>query len=96
MSIRGFNTTCQRQDTFMNETIRETVNDTLRKRICLVGAIAGNEEVMNAAKLFNVPVTTSETGIEFIEDNSWMTFFILTEFEGRIYDNIYKSKTKHK
>lgn len=85
-----------RQDTFMNETIRETVNDTLLKRICLVGRVSENEDLLNAAKLFNVPVVTSETGKEFIEDSSWMTFFVMSEFEGPIFDNIYKSKSKHK
>lgn len=80
----------------MNETIRETGNETLQKRICLVGSVAENPEVSNAAQLFNVPLLTSETGKEFIGDSSWMTFFVLSEFEGPVFEEIYKSKTKHK
>lgn len=80
----------------MNETIREKVKETLRQRICLVGSVIENENVQNAAKVFNVPVVTSETGKEFISDSSWMTFFVISDFEGPIYEEIYKSKTKHK
>jgi protein ECT2 len=41
-----------------------------------------------------VPIVTSETGSELIDDHSWTTFFILNDFEGPLYEAIYK--TKHK
>lgn len=80
----------------MNETIRDTVNDNMRKRICLIGPLTENKDLLNSAKLFNVPVIHSETGKEFLDDSSWMTFFILSDFHGPVFESIYKSRTKHK
>jgi protein ECT2 len=64
------------------------------KRICLVGELAYDERLLEAAKKFNVPVLSSATGLEFSTDNKWTTFFILKEFEGEIYEKL--AKTKHK
>lgn len=64
------------------------------KRICLVGTVVDDQITLAAAKSLNVPVVTSETGSEFIEDNTWTTYFILNEFEGPLYEAIYKSKHK--
>lgn len=75
----------------------ERLSCTLR-RICLVGDAASNRDVLDAAKLFNVDVVTSETGIEFCQGDQegWLTWFCLSEFEGAIFDNIHKSGVKHK
>lgn len=82
------------QDTLTNETVIE--NDGKSKRICLVGGVAEDQDVLNTARLFNVPVLTSETGSELLDDDSWTTYFILSEFEGPVFDDINKAKTKHK
>lgn len=84
------------QDLFNNETINEKVKNQNKKRICLVGAVAEQQDAIEAAKKFNVPVLTSATGEEFIQDDDWNTYFILSEFEGPIFDKISKAEVKHK
>lgn len=66
----------------------------ISKRICLVGTVVDDKVTLAAAQAFNVPVITSETGSEFIEDESWITYFILNDFEGPLYEAI--SKMQHK
>lgn len=78
-----------------NETIAND-KQTSRQRICIVGEVAENQELVVAARTFNVPVMTSETGAEFLDDDTWTTYFILAEFEGSIFDGISKAKVKHK
>lgn len=63
-----------------------------RARICLVGAVAQDKATLTAAQSFKVPIVTSETGAEFLSDTSYVTYFILNDFEGPIYDTIYRSK----
>lgn len=63
-------------------------------RICLIGTVVDDVQTLNAAKAFKVPVITSETGTEILEDESWITYFILNDFEGPMYEAIYKSKHK--
>lgn len=88
-------TVIENHDLFSNETI--TNEKTLsRKRICLVGAVAEDQEIIDTAKTFDVPLVTSNTGVEFIDDDTWTTYFILPEFEGPEFDKIYRSKVKHK
>lgn len=85
----------EHHDQFNNETITNDKH-TSRQRICLVGEVAEDQEVTVAARTFNVPVMASETGAEFIEDDTWTTYFVLAEFEGTIFDGISKAKVKHK
>ncbi|XP_076289622.1 protein ECT2-like isoform X2 [Lasioglossum baleicum] len=62
-----------------------------KKRICLIGA-AGDDPVLGAAaQQFSVPVLTSETGLEYVEDTTYCTYFILKEFEGLEYDALHKT-----
>ncbi|KZC06654.1 Protein ECT2, partial [Dufourea novaeangliae] len=62
-----------------------------KKRICLIGA-AGNDPALGAtAQQFSVPVLKSETGLEYIEDTTYCTYFILKQFEGPEYDVLHKS-----
>ncbi|XP_073843940.1 epithelial cell transforming 2 pebble isoform X2 [Musca autumnalis] len=61
-------------------------------RICLVGDVIQNDAAVEAAHTFGVPVITSETGLELINDYDWRTYFILNEFEGPVYEAIHKSK----
>uniref|UniRef100_A0A1B0B5F2 Uncharacterized protein n=1 Tax=Glossina palpalis gambiensis TaxID=67801 RepID=A0A1B0B5F2_9MUSC len=61
-------------------------------RICLVGEVAEDESCCEAARTFGVPVVTSETGLELINDYAWRTHFILKDFETTLYSAIHKSK----
>lgn len=65
------------------------------QRICLVGIVVDNQESLKYAQSFNVPVITSETGGEFISDDSWSTYFVLNSFEGPIFEAIHKTKHKY-
>lgn len=85
-----------RNEQDVEETMMERIHSNLRKRICLVGPVAENQESVEAANVFNVPVLKSETGKEFISDETWTTYFIISCFEGRIFDEIYKAEIKHK
>jgi hypothetical protein len=89
------NKTMNRNEHDIEETMMEKAS-TQRKRICLVGSVRECEQAVEAAKVFNVPVITSENGREFIADDTWMTYFILDCFEGPIFDGIYKAEVKHK
>ncbi|XP_070509513.1 protein ECT2 [Chironomus tepperi] len=64
------------------------------KRICLVGSLVSDENIKKVAESFNVPVISSETGVEYLTDKEVVTYFILEDFEGPIFETI--SKTKHK
>ncbi|XP_058457901.1 protein ECT2 isoform X4 [Malaya genurostris] len=61
-------------------------------RICLVGSVAQDKPTLVAAQSFQVPIVTSETGAELLTDTNYITYFILNQFEGPVYDNIYRSK----
>lgn len=63
-------------------------------RICLVGDVGQDEPTIEAAKTFDVPIVTSETGSELVEDATWITYFVLRDFEGPVFDAI--RKTNHK
>ena len=76
-------------------TLASTVDAVVHnRRICLVGSVIEDEATILAAQQLNLPIVTSATGSEYIADDSWITFFILREFEGPIYDAIYRSKHK--
>lgn len=76
------------------EVIPASIKITMQ-RICLVGIVVDNQESLESAQSFNVPVITSETGSEFISDENWSTYFILHSFEGPIFEAIYKTKHKY-
>lgn len=63
-----------------------------KQRICLVGTVADDENVKIAAESFNIPVVTSETGIEYIKDTDIITYFILNEFSGENFNAIRESE----
>ncbi|KAJ8680542.1 hypothetical protein QAD02_016329 [Eretmocerus hayati] len=63
-----------------------------KKRICLVGAASRDPALGTAAQQFSVPVLKSETGVEYVEDTSYCTYFILKKFEGFEYDFLVKSR----
>lgn len=64
------------------------------ERICLVGSLINDEKILTAANSFNVPVITSETGIEFIKETQWTTYYVMREFDGEHFNVI--RKTKHR
>lgn len=70
-------------------TNTETVAD---KRICLIGSLATDEQILMAAHSFNVPVITSETGLEFVNDTKWTTYYVMRDFDGENFNVISKSK----
>lgn len=43
------------------------------------------------AQTFGVPVVTSETGAEILSDRKWVTYFIINNFSGPIFEAIHKS-----
>ncbi|XP_053956531.1 protein ECT2 isoform X1 [Anastrepha ludens] len=61
-------------------------------RICLVGDVVNDAETVEAARCFNVPVITSENGLDVLNDSEWRTYFVLKDFEGPIFDAIHKNK----
>lgn len=61
-------------------------------RICLVGDVVNDAETVEAARCFNVPVITSENGLDMLNDCEWRTFFVLKDFEDPIYDAIHRNK----
>lgn len=63
-------------------------------RICLVGDAVNDAATVAAAHSFGVPVITSETGLEIINDYDWRTYFIVRDFESSLYEAIHKSKQR--
>ncbi|CAL7948622.1 unnamed protein product [Xylocopa violacea] len=62
-----------------------------KRRICLVG-VAGDDPALGAAaQQFSVPVLKSETGLEYVADTTYCTYFILQQFEGPEYDALHKT-----
>ncbi|XP_043258171.1 protein ECT2-like isoform X2 [Colletes latitarsis] len=62
-----------------------------KKRICLIGETCDDAALGVAAQQFCVPVLKSETGLEYIEDTTYCTYFVLKQFEGPEYDDLHKS-----
>ncbi|XP_012150547.1 epithelial cell transforming 2 pebble isoform X3 [Megachile rotundata] len=74
------------------EAVRnESVIIPRKKRICLIGAAGDDPALGAAAQQFNVPVLKSKTGLEYVEDTAYCTYFILKSFEGPEYDALHKS-----
>ncbi|XP_050073881.1 protein ECT2 [Anopheles maculipalpis] len=64
-------------------------------RICLVGPAAQDAATLAAAQSLKLPTVTSDTGAEYIgDDDSISTVFVLNDFEGPVYDAIYKAKQR--
>lgn len=63
-------------------------------RVCLVGSVAADTEAYQAAQTLDLPLVISETGSEYVNDDSFVTYFVLPDFDGPIYEELYKSKHK--
>ncbi|XP_042873803.1 protein ECT2-like isoform X6 [Penaeus japonicus] len=59
-------------------------------RICLVGCLVNDPVSLEAAKKFNVPVVTSETGEEYASDVNYCTYFIVADFESKEFEELHK------
>lgn len=62
------------------------------KRICIVGSLINDNSVCAAAQSFGVSIVTSDTGFEYAADTNCSTIFIIDNFDGEIFDTLYKSK----
>ncbi|XP_047485177.1 protein ECT2-like isoform X4 [Penaeus chinensis] len=79
---------CGRGDlTSVSQTDAESYAD---PRICLVGCLADDPVALEAAKKFNVPVVTSETGEEYASDVNYCTHFVVTDFESKEFEELHK------
>ncbi|XP_050094713.1 protein ECT2 isoform X2 [Anopheles aquasalis] len=72
-------------------------------RICLVGPVAQDAASVAAAQALNLPFVTSETGAEYLEPDDddggasgdgFNTVFVVNDFEGPIYDAIFRAKKR--
>lgn len=80
----------------MGESTSESANAGPSIRICLVGEVVDDPETLTAAKHFKVPILTSETGSEYaLEKDTWITYFILKDFEGPMFEALSKSPNKY-
>ncbi|KAF5277685.1 hypothetical protein FQR65_LT03665 [Abscondita terminalis] len=70
----------------------ETVQLPLDKRICLVGSLITDALTCNAAQTFGLPIITSQNGLEYIEDRSCKTIYVLNTFNDENYNTLYKYK----
>jgi len=57
-----------------------------KKRICLVAAACDDPVINAAAQQFSVSVLKSDTGLEYVDDTTYDTYFVVKEFEGLEYD----------
>lgn len=73
-------------------TTDATVATVQDERICLIGSVIDDEKIVAAAHSFNVPVLTSDTGLEYVKETQWTTYFVMQEFEGEHFNVIRKSK----
>lgn len=64
----------------------------LDKRICIVGSLVADSTTCSAAQAFGVSIVTSKTGEEYARDHSCSTIFVIDNFNGDIYENLYKSR----
>lgn len=69
-----------------------TLAEVENRRICLVGTVLDDEGTVKAAQNFGIPVITSETGSEYILDDDWVTYFVVNQFDGPMFEAIHKSK----
>lgn len=61
-------------------------------RVCLVGAVAHDKATLAAVHSLKLPLILSETGAEYLTDTSMVTYFVLNQFDGPVYEAIYRSK----
>ncbi|XP_018579820.1 protein ECT2 isoform X3 [Anoplophora glabripennis] len=60
-------------------------------RLCLVGNLTNDLKLRSVAETFGVPIVNSENGQEYAQDDN-ITIFVLENFEGDVYNSLYKSR----
>lgn len=63
-------------------------------QICLVGKLGQDPDLIKIAQGFHIPVCFSETGEEFLSDKLCITYFIVDEFDGLIFDHLWKMECR--
>lgn len=56
-----------------------------------MGSAAENPAVCRAAQSFGIPILTSETGLEYVNDSTCTTYFVLDSFDTPVFKKIPKS-----
>ncbi|KAF5305669.1 hypothetical protein FQA39_LY09158 [Lamprigera yunnana] len=64
----------------------------LDKRICLLGSLVTDSSICSAAHTFGVPVVTSQNGLDYINDHSCKTIYVLDTFDDDRYNALYKHR----
>lgn len=62
------------------------------RRVCLLGNVAKDSKIVQAAESFDLPVVQSDNVHEYLNDTNCTTIFVLESFEGDVYNTLYKSK----
>lgn len=57
-----------------------------------MGSLAKDTSFKAVAEKFDVPVVISKDGQEFAHDQNCTTIFVLDNFEGDVYNKLYKTK----
>lgn len=61
-------------------------------RLCLVGTLAKDPNLRAVAEKFDVPIISSKDGQDFAHDIGCTTIFVVDNFEGDVYNKLYKTK----
>ncbi|XP_046392946.1 protein ECT2 isoform X3 [Ischnura elegans] len=80
--------------TGLSESFAPSTGCSRDRRICIVGKLGNSSDLIEAAKSFGVPVVFSETGLEYLKDDAFETFYILEEFNGPVYEKIHRGTQK--
>lgn len=64
-------------------------------RICLIKETVDCAQTLEAAKGLSVPILISNTGLEYMNDPEWKTFYVMKEFQGEIFDTLTKNKERY-
>lgn len=73
-------------------TKTETVLLPLDTRLCLVGPLAVDPDICSCAQTFGVPVISSDDGLQYLEDRSCKTIYVLNTFDDDLYNTLYKQR----
>uniref|UniRef100_A0A6A7G201 Protein ECT2-like n=3 Tax=Hirondellea gigas TaxID=1518452 RepID=A0A6A7G201_9CRUS len=63
-------------------------------RLCLVGALATDDEALGAAQKFKLSVVTSVDGLDYVYDATYWTYFVLADFDSAEYEELHKHTSR--
>ncbi|CAG9830214.1 unnamed protein product [Diabrotica balteata] len=75
-----------------DDVSRNDVSSQSNLRLCLVGSVASDSDVYNVAQSFALPIVTSKDGQEYTQDDSCTTIYVVKEFDGDVFNVLFKSK----